>query len=75
MKKFTIIATHKGRDHEYTGTLTELISDVFGYTLECGHSWNSKINLNPKSARSLVSALNKSADATNSYDDFYELKA
>lgn len=52
------------RETVYTGTLDYLIHDVFGYTLECGASWeheegNYKVNVNPKSGAALVNALNK----------------
>ena len=42
-KIFTIIKTRRGKDRETTGTLEELIN-YFSYTLECGNSWNKKIN-------------------------------
>lgn len=45
------------------GTLEELIK-YHGYTLECGHSWNNKINMHPKTIRGLVTALNKSKQET-----------
>ena len=52
-----------------TGTL-EYLRKYFNYTLECGQSYehekgNKKINMNPKSAKALVSALNK-AEANRS---------
>lgn len=76
MKTFTIVKTRRGHETETTATLEEHIK-YFGYTLECGHSWNSKINRNPKTAAGLVSALNKSVAETmgSCYDpDYYELK-
>ena len=76
MKKvITIISSHNGRDHEWSGTIDELIENVFGYTLECGHSWNHKIPRYPKTAKSLVNALNNSADECRRYNDSYSLKA
>ena len=46
----------------FEGTLDHLKSGVFGYTLECGASWNSKINRNPKTINALITAVNKSYD-------------
>ena len=70
----TVISKHNGREHEYSGTIEELCNAVFGYTLECGHSWNSKIPRYPKTAKSLVKALNASADEMNRWNDSYSLK-
>lgn len=61
----------RNRATVWRGTLEEMIK-TFSYTLECGHSWNSSIPLRPKQARSLVSALNKSADECRRYNDYYE---
>ena len=74
-KEITIIVHHRGRETEYTGTIEHLRTEVFGYTLECGNSWNSKINREPKTAKALVNALNKSAEECRRYDDWYELKS
>lgn len=74
-KKFAIEKTHRGRRHTVVGTVEEL-TDYFGYTLECGHSWNNKINIRPKTIKSLITALNKSVHETqgNCYDqDYYDL--
>lgn len=76
MKTYTITKTRRGTETDYTGTVEELVGK-FGYTLDCGHSWNSKINRNPKTIKSLVSSLNKSVTETmgSCYDpDYYELK-
>jgi hypothetical protein len=76
-KTFTIVKYRKGRETETTGTLAEL-TKYFGYTLECGHSWNRKISTTPKTAASLVSNLNRSVAETQGscYDqDSYSLKA
>lgn len=70
-KTYTIIKSRRGEDRPVEGTLEELIK-YFGYTLQCGNSWNSKISLNPKSVKGLVSALNKSAMETRSINS-YEL--
>ena len=75
-KEYTIASYHRGRCTKYTGTLSYLIDNVFGYTLECGHSWNSKISRRPKTATALVKALNQSVEETQGgcYDrDSYEL--
>ena len=77
MKKITIKKTSmKGYEHTYTGTIPEL-AEKFSYTLENGHSWNSKINRNPKTAKSLVSNLNAAArEFQRGYNhDYYELMA
>lgn len=70
------------RSHNYVGTLDNLINDVFGYTLDCGKSWeyesgNYKIKSRSdiKTIKSLISNLNKSSlNACCSYQDsYYEL--
>jgi len=68
-------STHKGIPTIWEGTMKHFIDEVFGYTLECGHSWNAKIPLQPKSVKSLVNALNKSADECRRYSDFYEVSS
>lgn len=81
-KEYTVICHHRGRTTEYTGTLEHLVNDVFGYTLECGASWQHekgcrKVNTNPKSGKGLVAALNNASHNTmgSCYDpDWYELK-
>lgn len=75
-KEYTIAKTHRGRFTEFTGTIDYLCENVFGYTLECGNSWNPKINRHPKTAKALVKALNQSVAETQGccYDqDYYEL--
>jgi hypothetical protein len=67
-----IASIHNGRKTIYCGSVEYLRNEVFGYTLECGNSWNSKINLYPKSAKSMVTALNKSAEECRRYNDYYE---
>ena len=68
-----VASIHKGRKSIYAGTLEDLRNGVFGYTLECGNSWNQKIPRYPKTGKSLVKALNDSAYECNKYDDFYDL--
>ena len=58
-KTYTIIKTRHGNNREITGTLEEL-TKYFKYTLECGNSWNPKIPTQPKTIKSLISALTKS---------------
>lgn len=75
-KEHTIRSWHRGRPHDWTGTLEYLENEVFGYKLECGNAWNPKIPRFPKSAKGLVTALNKSADETQGScfeRDSYEL--
>lgn len=72
-KQFTVICTRRnyGRDdsvNEKTGTIEELV-EYHKYTLECGKSWeheegNSKINMNPKTGKSLINNLNNAARNT-----------
>ena len=55
------------------GNIDELL-EIHKYTLECGKSWehergNSKINLHPKTVKSLVNMLNKAIN--NSAADGY----
>ena len=59
-KTVYITATHRGNKRVYSGTVDYLVDKVFGYTLECGYSWNERIKENPKTAQSLVKALNLS---------------
>lgn len=68
-----ISSFHNGSETIYAGTIEYLIDRTFGYTLECGHSWNAKISLRPKTKKSLVNALNASAKECRRYSDFYEL--
>jgi len=71
-----VAKTRKGRTTIWAGTVEELITNVFGYTLECGNSWNRKISREPKSVASLVTNLNKSVDETQGgcFDpDYYEV--
>lgn len=75
-KEITVRSWHRGQPHDWTGTVEDLRSNVFGYTLECGNSWNHKINRFPKTGKALVKALNQSVDETQGgcYErDYYEL--
>lgn len=70
-KVYYVKSIHNGRETIWEGTLEYLKERVFGYTLECGHSMNSKINSNPKTIKSLVNALEKSAVECSRFGDFY----
>ena len=76
-KKIAYVAkTRRGRTTIWAGTIEELRTNVFGYTIECGNSWNKKISREPKTVASLVSNLNKSVDETqvSCYErDYYEV--
>lgn len=72
-KTVYITATHRDNKIVYAGTIDYLVDKVFGYTLECGHSWNERIKENPKTAPFLVKALNLSAAELNHYSDIYWL--
>lgn len=80
-KEYTVIVKRYGnsfssecRETRYTGTIGYLVNNVFSYTLECGHSWDSKINDSPKTGKSLVKALNESATACRDYRTTYNLE-
>lgn len=72
-KIYSVNSVHRDRTTTFTGTLDELENNVFGYTLECGHSWNIKIPRYPKTIKSLIKALNDSAYECRRYYDYYEL--
>ena len=74
-KVYYVKSTHRGRETIWEGTLEYLKESVFGYSLCCGHSWNNKINPNPKTIKSLINALNESANECRRYDDFYEISS
>ena len=79
-KQFIITYTKPMTGRSYTSrplTVAEAV-DYFGYTLECGASWqhergNKKINRNPKTIKSLITNLNNASDNTarNGCGDFY----
>jgi hypothetical protein len=63
-KVYTIIVTKSkiiGKDQvkKVVGNLEYLVG-YFGYTLECGNSWNKKINKKPKTIKSFITNLQKS---------------
>ncbi len=72
-KEYSIKTYHRGRESVVTGTLAYL-TGYFSYTLTCGHDYNRKIPLKPKTFKSLVSALNRSVNEMQGgcYDrDYY----
>lgn len=62
-KTYYIKKYHKGNYRIIRGDIASL-TKYFGYTLECGQSWNPKINRNPKTLKSLISNINKSYHET-----------
>ena len=79
-KQYIITYTKPMSGRSYTTrpcTLEEAVK-YFGYTLECGASWqhergNKKINRNPKTIKSLITNLNNASDNTarNGCGDYY----
>jgi len=61
-KIFRVKKSKGERETIFEGTLEYLTNGVFGYTLECGNSWNRKINRYPKSINALIKAINMSYD-------------
>lgn len=59
-KIYYIKKYHRGHYTIIKGTISAFVHNYFGYTLDCGHSWNDKINPEPKTYKSLISNLNKS---------------
>ena len=60
-KVYTIEKTRRGRTTTYTGTIEEL-TKTFAYTLDCGHSWNSRISTKPRTVTALVNSLDRCVD-------------
>lgn len=63
-KYYYVKKYHRGHYTIVKGTIDQLVHNYFGYTLDCGASWNSKINSEPKTYKSLISNLNKSYHET-----------
>lgn len=64
---YTILVTRDRGDDNYSsrevsGTLEEL-TEHFGYTLETGHSYDSRVCLKPKTIKSLVNNLYRASNA------------
>jgi len=80
-KRYVITSTRPMSGRSYKSrplTLAEAI-DYYGYTLECGASWqhekgNKKINRRPASIKSLITNLNNASSnsARNGCGDYYE---
>jgi len=68
-------STHNGRPTIYAATMEKMCHGIFGYTLECGNSWNNKIPREPKTVNQLVKALNDSARECNRYRDYYDVSS
>lgn len=81
-KEYTVVVIRGDKEWEHTGTVEELVRDVFGYTLECGASYQydkgcCKVNKNPKTIKSLITALNNASYNTmgSCYNrKYYKLK-
>ena len=63
-KIYYIKKYHRGHYTIIKGTISGFVHNYFSYTLDCGHSWNDKINPEPKTYKSLISNLNKSFHET-----------
>lgn len=79
-KQYIITKTspYTGKMYKTRPLTTEEAVDYYGYTLECGYSWqhekgNKKINLHPKTMKSLISNLNNAASnsASNGCGDYF----
>lgn len=68
-KEYTVVKItsdiRSTRKIEYTGTVERLANEVFGYTLDIGHSHDGSINMHPKTIKGLISAVNKSFGIKN----------
>jgi len=80
-KRYVITSTRpmSGRSYKSRPLTVEEAVDYYGYTLECGASWqhekgNKKINRKPTTIKSLISNLNNAANNTarNGCGDYYE---
>mgnify|MGYP003585550789 CR=1 FL=1 len=65
-KVYKVLKSGRTSNTEIEGTL-EYLTNYFGYTLECGNSWNSKIQRKPKTIASLVKFVNMSYDEKREY--------
>ena len=79
-KQYIITKTspYTGKEYKTRPITTEEAVDYYSYTLECGYSWqhekgNKKINLHPKTMKSLISNLNNATNnsASNGCGDYF----
>lgn len=79
-KRYVITSTRpmSGRSYASRPLTIEEAVDYYGYTLECGQSWqhekgNKKINRKPTTIKSLISNLNNASNnsARNGCGDYY----
>lgn len=56
-----------------TGTLEEL-KENFKYTLETGHAYDRKVNVNPKTIKSLISNVEKAVIARSNGTSSYSIE-
>ena len=82
VKRYVISHTHplSGRTYNCPPLTIEEAVKYYSYTLSCGASYahergNKKINLAPKTIKSLITNLNNASSnsASNGCGDFYEL--
>jgi hypothetical protein len=79
-KQYIITKTspYTGKEYKTRPLTIEEAVDYYSYTLECGYSWqhekgNKKINLHPKTMKSLISNLNNATNnsARNGCGDYF----
>ena len=75
-KLIAIKSIHNSRETIWLGNIQELCTQVFGYTLDAGKSWENedgcyKVNKVPKGAITLAKNLNNAANNLNHYSDSY----
>lgn len=56
-----------------SGTFEEL-KEHFKYTLECGHAYDRKVNVNPKTIKSLISNVEKAVIARSNGSSSYNIE-
>ena len=70
-KKVFITSVHNGRRSVWYDTMERMVDGIFGYSLECGNLWNSRIPRYPKTLKSLIKALDNSVYECRRYNDYY----
>ena len=75
-KVYYLKSYYRGKFTVIEGTV-EGLRKHFSYTLEVGHSWNSKINTEPKTYKSLINNINDSyrENIGSCYDPDYVTEA